>query len=258
MEELMTNPYAWLLLSLCTILSLVFAIYTWIIGRKIKEISVAYFSNDIIKQGENPIPKLEINFDGKTIKDLTATTFCIWNSGSDVINCEDVVGKNLKVKCASEAILDAQIIKQSDDSNHFSVDSFTVTDINLIFDYMDGGEGVRLQVLHTGSSKDLSVSCKIKGGRLIKNYTESKNKGLYGFWRECVNEIFVMLIFLLSCCGIKMAVSLLGFSNKDYGVLWLILSMIVTTLLLVLYFKIKKKIERALHRTIPDVLRQSL
>ena len=58
MEELMNNPYAWLVLSLCTIISFMFAIYTWIAGRKIKEISVDYFSNDIIKQGKNPIPKL--------------------------------------------------------------------------------------------------------------------------------------------------------------------------------------------------------
>lgn len=256
MEKLMDNPYAWLILSLCTIISFVFAIYTWIVGRKIKEISMDYFSNDIIKQGKNLIPKLDINFDGKTIEDLTATTFYIWNSGNDVINCEDVVEKNLKIKCKSEAVLDVQIIKQSDDSNNFSVDSFTATDINLVFDYMDGGEGVRLQVLHTGSSNDLSVACKIKGGRPIRNYTElKKNKGLSGFWRGCLNEFLPISIFLISVYGTIIVLQLLGIPYKGNVILVMIPSMVVMILILVLYLKIKKKIERALHRTIPNVLK---
>lgn len=48
LEKLMSNPYAWLILSLCSIFSLLFAIYTWIVGRKITEISIDYLSNDIL------------------------------------------------------------------------------------------------------------------------------------------------------------------------------------------------------------------
>ena len=259
MEELMNNPYAWLVLSLCTIISFMFAIYTWIAGRKIKEISVDYFSNDIIKQGKNPIPKLDVKFDGKSIRDLTSTTFYIWNSGNDVINCEDVVEKNLKIRCKSEAILDVQIIKQSDDSNNFSVDSFTATDIDLNFDYMDGGEGVRIQVLHAGSSNDLSVGCKIKGGRSIRNYSElKKGRGLSGFCRGCLNEVFPLLIVAFSIYGTMIVSQFMGLPYKEYGIFVLILSVIVAALILVLYLKMKKKIERALHRTTPNLLKQSL
>lgn len=68
MKELMNNPYAWALLSLCTIISLVFAIYTWIVGRKIKEISIDSSINEIIKQGKNPISKLDIKFEGNKFK----------------------------------------------------------------------------------------------------------------------------------------------------------------------------------------------
>ena len=48
MKELMNNPYAWLFLSLITIFSFAFAIYTWIAGKKAKELSNDYLSNDII------------------------------------------------------------------------------------------------------------------------------------------------------------------------------------------------------------------
>lgn len=174
MEKLMSNPYAWSVLSLCTVFSLIFAIYTWIVGRKTKEISVDYFSNEIIKQGKNPISKLNIEFEGKPIQDLTSTIFYIWNSGSEVINHEEVVEKSLKIKCKSESFLDVQVIRQSDDSNNFSVMNVTSTNIEVIFDYMDSGEGVRLQILHTESSDDLFVNCKIKGGKPIRNCIEMK------------------------------------------------------------------------------------
>ena len=117
MNELMSNPYAWLILSFCTIFSVVCAIYTWIVGKRTKEISIDYYSNDIIQPGKQPIPKLSIEFDGQKIEDLTATTFYIWNSGNDVINNTDIVGETLKIECKSDKILDTQIIKQSDHIN---------------------------------------------------------------------------------------------------------------------------------------------
>ena len=60
-EELMSNPYAWLFLSLCTVASFVFAIYTWINGKKTKEISIDNCTNEIVKMGKSPINKLDKN-----------------------------------------------------------------------------------------------------------------------------------------------------------------------------------------------------
>ena len=54
LNELMSNPFACFFLSLCTIFSVMFAIYTWIVGNKNKEFSVDYSTNDIIKQGKQP------------------------------------------------------------------------------------------------------------------------------------------------------------------------------------------------------------
>ncbi len=141
MKELFENPVTSILIA---VVSLMFAIYAWFSQRKIKEISLDYFSNDIIKQGKAPIPKLNIEFAGKPIQDLSSTTFYIWNSGSDVINCNDIVGEALKIKCGLDAILDAQVISQSDDSNYFFISDLTSTEIYLAFDYMNAGEGVRV------------------------------------------------------------------------------------------------------------------
>lgn len=256
MEKLMSNPYAWSVLSLCTVFSLIFAIYTWIVGRKTKEISVDYFSNEIIKQGKNPISKLNIEFEGKPIQDLTSTIFYIWNSGSEVINHEDVVEKSLKIKCKSESFLDVQVIRQSDDSNNFSVMNVTSTNIEVIFDYMDSGEGVRLQILHTESSDDLFVNCKIKGGKPIRNCIEMKKyKGIRGFWRSCLDELFPMLIIALGFYCTIVVSQFMGFPYKEYEIFLLIVSIVVGVILFVLYLKMKKKVKKVLHRTIPSELR---
>src|SRR5574344_3385 len=119
MEELMHNPYAWPILSLCTIISVVFSIYTWIMGKKIKELSIDITNNEIINKGINSIPKLDIKYNERSINALTSTSIFIWNSGTEVINNYDVVGELIKIKSNSEEILDSQIMIQSDETNKF-------------------------------------------------------------------------------------------------------------------------------------------
>lgn len=87
----MQNPYAWLFLSILTVVSFVFAIYTWFAGKKRKELSVSCKSDIIVKSGKCPIHKLKLSFDGRAIHDLTSSKFYIWNSGNDIINAADIV-----------------------------------------------------------------------------------------------------------------------------------------------------------------------
>lgn len=257
MDKLMSNPYAWLVLSLCTIFSVVFAIYTWIVGKKTKEISIDYSSNDIIKQGKQPIPKLKIEFDCKKIEDLTSTTYYIWNSGNEVINNEDIVGETLKIECKSDAILDARVIKQSDNSNKFAVLNVTPANIDVLFEYMDSGEGVRLQVLHTGSGADLSFRGKIKGGKAIRNCPKlKKSKGIRAFLQSCIDELFPMLIFVISIYGTIIVAQSMDFPYKEYSVVIMIASIVVSFVILFMYLKIKKKVSQVLHRKIPNILKQ--
>lgn len=95
--------------------------------------------------------------------------------------------------------MDARVIRQSDVSNNFSILNITSNSIEIGFDYMDSGEGVRLQVLHTNSINDLLFSCKLKGGKPIRNYRElKKDSGIRGFFRVCVDELFPMVGVIIS------------------------------------------------------------
>lgn len=259
MESLMQNPYAWGVLSLFTISSLIFSVYTWVVGRKTKEISIDYFTNDIIKFGKNPVPQLDIKFDNKTIQDLSSTIFYIWNSGNDVINGEDMIAHGiLKIKCDGDHILDAQVIQQSYESNNFSILTLSATSIEIAFDYMDCGEGVKIQVLHTGMGSKLSLDCKIKGGKLIRDCSDSKQtNGIRGFWNGCVNEVFPMIIFLFGMYLSPLILGFFGIQYKEHEILVSIITIVVTIVLIFFYILAKKKYRQIFFRTIPKTLKNN-
>lgn len=256
-KGLMDNPYAWGFLSMCTIVSLVFAVYTWVVGRKSKEISVDYHTNEIIRKGKSPIPKLDVKFDRKEIQNLSSTIFYIWNSGNDVINQVDIVTtKPLTVKCSAEHILDAQIIKKSEESNAFVITNQTTSEIELAFDYIDSNEGIKLQVFHTGSSGELAIECKIKGGKAIRDCRKIRNKGVKGFWISVLDELMPTVILAMSMPIVIVLLHMVGISYNDYKIQVVTFSLFVGIICMFLYLKIKKTIQKALYRSVPDELKK--
>lgn len=91
LENLMKNPYAWLLLSICTVAALVFAIYTWIKGKKKKAIAYWTQSYRLVEKGIRRISNLQISYLERNIDDLIITRFAFWNYGNEVVNKADIV-----------------------------------------------------------------------------------------------------------------------------------------------------------------------
>lgn len=256
-ESLMANPYAWAILSLSTIISLLFGIYTWIVGHKSKEISIDYYTNQIIKQGKTPISKLSIKFDDKTIQDLSSSIFYIWNSGNDVIRDNDIVkARPLGIKSKRENILDIQILKQSDISNAFTINTISQTNTIILFDYINSNEGVKIQILHTGQIDDLSIDCKIKGGKEIRDCTKiRKDKGTIGLLKDFEREVMPMLVFLVGGILSIIVLGKFGFMYQEHKTVVLIISMGFSIVTIVLYANMKRKIRQAFHRVIPNNLK---
>lgn len=177
LENLMQNPYAWAILSLCTIVAFIFGIYTWIAGKKKKEISCFNNTFEVVKAGKSLVPKLELSYEGKEINDLTITKYAIWNSGNEVLNIADIVVESLQITCNNDTqILDARILVQSDETNMFKIIDKKNNCVKISFDYMDINDGIILQILHTGEAVELKVECKIKGGKKLKNLNHNTRK----------------------------------------------------------------------------------
>lgn len=261
LERLMSNPYAWLFLSLCTIASLFFAIYTWIKGKKTKEISLDNYTNEIVKMGKSPIHKLEMKFDGKSIQELSSTIYFIWNSGSDVINVSDMVGENpIKITCEDEQFLDVKIIKQSDESNTFQILDFNTTAIEISFDYIDSGEGVKLQILHTGNAEKIQVEYKIKGGKPKRNCAELRKES--GMKKAIADEVIPVFIWLFVFLMTALIVNIIGITVKapfaitTALVITIVLSIPLTLIMILIFIKIKRTLKEVFHRTVPNALKK--
>lgn len=172
LEQLMDNPYAWLILAICTILSFAYAIYMGIKSKEKKEISYMVNTYEIVRAGENVIPEFQISYCGHPIGNLTVSRFAIWNSGNKLLNSNDVVDtKPLSISSDIDGpeILDVSIIKLSEESNKFSVDKKSAHCAEIKFDYMDKQDGIVVQILHTGSVEKIFLTGLIKGGKKIKN-----------------------------------------------------------------------------------------
>lgn len=178
LEKLMVNPYAWLFLSVLSIFSVAFGIYTWIKGKEKKEFSYFHVSHAIVRGGKKIIPAIKFTFNGIEINNLTSTKIAIWNSGNTVINKGDIVtGRELNISTKENAeILSVEIIAESESTNKFTLSEMTDSTQGLSFDYADKREGVVLQIFHTGDHDDLNVSCKIKGGQPAKNVNQKIKK----------------------------------------------------------------------------------
>lgn len=83
-----------------------------------------------------------------------------------------VTDNSLRINFENESeILEATIIKESEKTNKFIISQKEVKQLDINFDYVDKKDGVILQVIHTGKKSDLKISCKIMGGKPIKEFS---------------------------------------------------------------------------------------
>ena len=270
LAELMQNPYAWGILSTCTIAAFIFAIYTWFVGKKKKEISYVYSTYEIIEMGNSVIPGLQLLYHGKDIADLTITRYAIWNSGNEVLNSTDIVAtKQLSVICTKDTskILDAKIVKQSDETNLFTVTQKNDRCVEVTFDYVAKQDGIILQVLHTGIATDFKVDCKIKGGNDLKNLSpqSTHKKSKKSFKRSLIILTGIECV-LIAITSILVSLKSLGLISQDLflrlvlifpqseGMLAVLLT-ILTGIIIFMYWKLFVK---AYHINIPSSLRSNI
>lgn len=204
LQSLMQNPFAWLLLSFCTIAAFLFAIITWILGKNKKYICFKKHSHILIDKGKTTLPELSICYREKNVADLSITKCAIWNCGNDVVNGSDMVtSKPLTIYSVDKdtELLSASIVEESDDTNNFSIRKTDEKHFIIDFDYINSKEGVVLQIVHTGSSAGIECNCKIKGGKGLKTDKQNwrlhiANKKKAILWMTIIYSLFVIISIL--------------------------------------------------------------
>jgi hypothetical protein len=110
---------------------------------------------------------VEIRFKGQLVERLTKTHMIFWNSGRVLLRGSDVVHTD-PVRCDfadGSCILEVRVLKRTRDANKFEVhiDPERQHRAILAFDYLDPGDGVVLEMLHTDLKRYPMVNGTIRG-----------------------------------------------------------------------------------------------
>ena len=171
------SPYAWALLALITVISLILAVYFGVKSNKYQRITYAKKTNKLVSLKNSAVKSLHLFYDKEEIMDASITRIVVWNSGNERIDSTDVVESEPLRVCIRDGfqkdtrILDCSITHITDknifykhDPSKFKANGNTY---ELPFDYLPSEEGMIIQVIHTGESEGIAVDCSIKGGKRI-------------------------------------------------------------------------------------------
>ncbi|MBA4371521.1 MAG: hypothetical protein C0402_01525 [Thermodesulfovibrio sp.] len=184
--------------ALIGIVLAVVGIYLTVKSKKEKVPSYAYWGFNIVTNFKFSIGLLEMLCNGQRIENLTVSKIVFWNAGSETMHREDIVNTDrLRVSLPDTGdILDAKIIYANEPANQFSlVVEENRKNVYIDYDYIDRGNGVVMQFIHTNPTPDaVVVSGKLKGVRKIKRRS-AVYASLRGYLVVAVPLLF-MLVFM--------------------------------------------------------------
>lgn len=172
--------YIWKILSILGLLIALISFYYTYIGIKHKSPNYIIKNNNLINENISKIDLLDLKVEGKKINNLTVSKVAFWNSGKETINSVDITETEpitIYVKEGFEILGSPIIIFPTKSPNQFSVKmSVDRRNFNISFNYMDYGDGLIVEVFHTGKDEnDIFLAGKIKGVQEIKKITLEKH-----------------------------------------------------------------------------------
>ena len=109
----------------------------------------------------------EMSYEGTEVERLTKATIMLWNKGTDALRGEDIVESDPIRLSIGEGgrYLDVEIERTSDESNGCvaTVRPKRRHEVELGYEYLNPGEGMRITVLHDGVNAEPQVLGRAKG-----------------------------------------------------------------------------------------------
>ncbi|GJL68248.1 MAG: hypothetical protein NPIRA06_08830 [Nitrospirales bacterium] len=109
--------------------------------------------------------EVEIRFLGTAVPRITASKIVIWNCGDRTINGSDVVaGDPLRLELSDAGrILKHTILRQTRSVNGWRLDQPAPNLLSLVFEFLDPGDGICAEVIHSEAGTKLDCKGTIKG-----------------------------------------------------------------------------------------------
>jgi len=150
------------------ILGLAAAIIFYLRSRRVSRLAYQYDEITLLGASGAAFPnEIEIRFSGAQVPCVTASRFVLWNAGNITLRGSDIVaGDPLRIELEEAgSILKLSTLKVTRDVNAFSVMQRSGADriADIQFDYLDPGDGIALEALHSGGRRELKLKGTLRG-----------------------------------------------------------------------------------------------
>jgi hypothetical protein len=145
------------------------AIFFWLGSRYRSRARMAYQLHDftIIGQPDVKLGDIKILYNDVAVPRVVVTQLAVWNTGNVVVKGQEIVESHPLTVCFGEEaiILHAQRVTATNDVNDFRIriSEHDRSCACLHFDYLNGGDGAKFQVIHTGIQGKAKVTGSIRG-----------------------------------------------------------------------------------------------
>ena len=165
------NPVVGLTGWLATMISVVLAVWFFLIQRKKKILSFSYQTNELFNNKVSNIEELNISYKGKNINNLSVTSFEFANTGNGVIKKEHIYENHgIEISPIDEVdLLFAKVMSQSTDTINCKAPEIVNGKICVNFAALEEKEKFVINIYHAGSNANkFQVAGKIEEGKIIE------------------------------------------------------------------------------------------
>lgn len=169
----------------------------------------------LIAKDERALPEeVDILFKGIGVPRLTKTHVIFWNSGKAMLEGKEIVDTDpLRLEFSKDAqVLRARIAKANRDTNKFEVkiNDKSPNEVDCNFDYLDVGDGVVVELLHTNEKRYPEIRGTIRGvPKGILNLGHIATSGVVGYLPLGIFRRVMLFIMV----GFGVFMTAIGFLN---------------------------------------------
>lgn len=182
-QTISLSPIVMFVSLLLGVIGIALAVIFYIKGKRERLPCYAVRSFNILDESATSLPKLQVTYEGVSVKQLTATKLAFWNAGSETIDRNHIAEADpLRLALSDEnEFLFARVISQSIPANRVAatIDDENRKTVYLSFDFIDKGQGAVFMLLHTDPSGDVELRGTIKG---VKEIVSLLTKPRTWFW----------------------------------------------------------------------------
>lgn len=167
MDFILNIPLQFWISTIIALAGCVLAVVFYRRSRRKARLAVQYYEHITLVGGRGAAfpDEAEIRFARVVVPRITSSKIVIWNCGDRTIRGTDLVKSDpLRIE-VSEAgqILKYTILRQTRSVNMWKIDQSSLNRLDLTFDFVDPGDGINLEVIHSQTRDEFVVVGTIMG-----------------------------------------------------------------------------------------------